>query len=175
MKRSFLVLIVFLSGLYQFATAQPYKTAAEYHSFILNEQLKVVNTIIDFSNKFNLKDSLLLSNYNNTKAILKKSLENIKKLPPYLGDSEMKDAALPLFEMYYNAMDVEYGEIISLFIKKDLGKRTQERVNYLLNSINEREKKLDDRLIEAQANFAKKYNLEVKNNQLQHKVNSLGK
>jgi len=50
-------------------------------------------------------------------------MENIQKLPPYNGDSELKDAALPLFEMYFNAMDVEYREIVDLLLRKILGKR----------------------------------------------------
>jgi len=175
MKPPFLLFFILLTGLHFHATAQQFKTPVAYHSYILNEQQKVINTIINFSNQFNSKDSVLLANYDKTKAILKKSWENIQKLPPYNGDSELKDAALPLFEMYFNAMDVEYREIVDLFIKKDFGKKTQERVNFLLNSINEREKILDARLIVAQANFAKKYNLDIQNNQLQQKVNSIGK
>ena len=175
MKKTFLLLVILLSGLQQLVIAQQFKTPIDYHNYILNEQQKIVNAIISFSNQFNSKDSILLANYNSTKGVIKKSCENIQKLPAYNGDSEMKDAALPLFEMYFNAMDVEYREIVDLFIKKDFGKKTQERVNFLLNSINEKEKKLDVRLIDAQANFAQKYKLEIQNNQLQQKVNSIGK
>ena len=175
MKKTVLLFFVLGFGLQQLAIAQQFKTPVEYHNYILNEQQKVVNAIINLSNQFNSKDSVLIAIYNNTKATLKKSLENIRNLPPYDSDNEFKDAAIPLFEMYYNTMDVEYKEIVDLFIKKDFGKKTQDRVNFLLNSINEKEQKLDDRLIEAQANFAKKYHLEIENNQLQQKVNSLGK
>jgi hypothetical protein len=175
MKKTLLLFFILVSGMLQLATAQQFKNPVEYHNYILNEQLKVVNTIISFSNQFDSKDSILIANYNKTKAILKKSWENIQNLPLYNGDSELKDAALPLFEMYYNAMEVEYSEMVEMFIKKDFGKKTQERVNILLNSINEREKKLDARLKEAQANFAKKYDLKIEDNQIQKKVNSLRK
>lgn len=175
MKKLLLLFFILLSGLQHPATAQQFKTPEAYHSFIVSEQEKVANTLIYFSKQFNSKDSILLANYNKTKAILKKSLENIRNLPPYNGDSELKDAALPLFEMYYSAMDIEYREIVYFYIKKDLGEKTQERINFLFKSIDEREKKLDEHLIEAQANFAKKYHLEIKKNQLQQKVNSLGK
>jgi hypothetical protein len=175
MKKTLLLFFMLVSGMLQLAIAQQFKTPVEYHNYILNEQLKVVNTIISFSNQFDSKDSILIANYNRTKAILKKSWENIKNLPPYNGDSELKDAAQPLFEMYYTAMDVEYSEMVDMFIKKDFGKKTQERVNILLNSINDREKKLDAHLKEAQANFAKKYDLKIEDNQVQQKVNSLGK
>lgn len=175
MKKTLIIFFILFPAMHQLAIAQTFKTPVEYHNFILNEQEKIINTIINFSNQFNTNDSTLLVNYNNTKSILKKSLERLQKLPEYNGDSEMRDAAIPLFEMYYDAMDVEYKEMVDLFIKKDFGKKTQERVNFLLNSINEREKKLDVRLIDAQTNFAKKYNLNIQNNQLQQKVNNLGK
>jgi hypothetical protein len=175
MKKQLIIFSVFLFGSLHFAIAQQFKTPVDYHNYIVNEQLIVVNAIINFSNQFNAKDSILLTNYNHTKAILKKSMDNIKKMPVYNGETELKNAAVPLFEMYYNAMDVEYREIVDLFIKKDFGKKTQERVNFLLKSINERENVLDATLSEAQANFAKKYNLQIESNQVQQKVNSLGK
>ena len=175
MKKTIFLFFILTIGSFQIATAQLYKTPVEYHNYILNEQQKVVNAIINLSNQFNSKDSVLIDIYNKTKASLKSSFENIRNLPPYGSDHELRDAAIPLFEMYYNTMVVEYKEIVDLFIRKDFGKKTQERVNFLLNSINEREQKLDEQLIKAQSDFAKKYHLEIENNQLQQKVNSLGK
>lgn len=174
MKRYFLLIFLFFNSTSPALFAQQFKTPVEYNQYIVNEQQKVVNIMISFSNKFNTTDSLLMVNYNYTKNELKKVLENIRKLPPYEGDESLKNAALPLFELYYSAMDIEYKEIVSLFIKKDFGNKTQERVNSLLQSINEREKLLDVKFKQAQTDFAKKYDLKIENNQLQQEVNKLG-
>ena len=91
------------------------------------------------------------------------------------SNTELRDAAIPLFELYYSAMNIEYQEMVDFYIKKDFSKNAKERVTLLLNSINEREKKLDYRLVQAQSDFAKQYNLDIKKNPTQQKVNQLKK
>lgn len=164
-----------ISAMIGLAKAQSFNTAVDYHNYILAEQEKVVSAVIEFSNHFNSNDSILLENYQNTKSNIKSALEDIRHMPPFESDSSFRDACIPLFELYYSAMDVEYREMVDLFIKKDFSKKTQDRVTFLLNSINEREKKLDYRMKQAQADFAQKFNLDIKTNPVQNRVNELKK
>ena len=119
MKKTILLFFILITGVNYHASAQQFKTALDYHNYVAREQENVVNAVIYFTNHFNSKDSVLLDNYSKTKDILKKSWEHIQKMPSYEGDSELLNAAIPLFEMYYSTMNIEYHEMVDLFIKKD--------------------------------------------------------
>jgi hypothetical protein len=175
MNKTLFLFFILFAGRQSYVSAQQFETPVDYHNYIVGEQEKVVNAVIGFSKHFDSKDSVLLDNYAKTKAILRKSWENVKMMPPYDSSTELRDAAIPLFEMYYNAMNIDYQEIVDLYIKKDFSKKSKDRVTLLINSINEREKKLDYLLVKAQSDFAAKYNLDVQKNPVQQKVNDLKK
>jgi hypothetical protein len=175
MKKTIFLLFMLFTAKQSYVSAQQFESPVDYHNYIVSEQEKVVNAVIAFTKHFDTKDSILLDNYAKTKAILKKSLDDVKMMPPYDSNTELRDAVIPLFEMYYSAMNIEYQEMVDLYIKKDFSKKSKDRVIVLINSINEREKKLDYRLGKAQSDFAAMFNLDVKKNPVQQKVNELRK
>jgi hypothetical protein len=175
MKKTALLIIFLITAVYNSALSQQFETPMDYNNYIVSQQEKIVNAILYFNKHFKSADSILLDNYAKTKAILKESWENVKMMPPYDSSTVLRDAAINLFEMYYNAMNIDYQEMVDFYIKKDFTKKTQERVTFLLNSINEKEKQLDYLLVRAQSEFAQKYQLDVQKNPVQQKVNELKK
>jgi hypothetical protein len=103
-------------------------------------------------------------------------IDEIKGMPPYKGDSSLRDAAVNTFGFYKKVFENDYKQIIRL--NKDGESMTEEgaaKVNSIVEDISKEEEKLDKAFHNAQKEFADKNNMKLMENSMQKKMNELNK
>jgi len=86
-------------------------------------------------------------------------------MPPYKGDSSLRDAAINSFIFYKRVFNQDYMEIISIR-KKEPGMTDADmaRINQILENIREQEEGLFRTFRQAQIDFAAEHRMELKEN-----------
>jgi hypothetical protein len=151
-----------------------YKSPVQYNDYIVGRQTNLMKKFIDFSkvSQINLDSAeKMLDGY-----IIEMStmIDEIKGMPPYKGDSSLRDAAVRTFGFYKKIFENDYKQIIRL--NKDGESITEEesaKVNSIVDDISKEEEKLDKAFHNAQKEFASKNNMKLMENTMQKKVNEL--
>ena len=146
--RKFLVIIVILvCGI--IACNQPakgrngvsYKSAVQYNDYIVGRQSKLMQHILDFTKaaEINLDSAeKMLVNYTNETA---KTIEEIKGMPAYKGDTSLRDAAVRSFSFYKDVFQNDYSRIITIRKKGvDMTSEDIEEMQNIVGKITREEK-----------------------------------
>lgn len=138
--------------------------AITYNDALVNQQEKVIqneSALIEAISK-NTPDKLD-SSCNDLLNQIKESADVVQKMEAFDGKTDMKDAALKVFEAYKDAAENDYIELINLAKTPDT-LYTQETDNKVIDL----SKKIDDKLLKAidafrakQKEFAEKYKFEL--------------
>src|SRR5687767_7568825 len=102
-----------------------YKSAVQYNDYIVNRQTILIKNLRDFSNVANRNlDSaeVKLRLYADATS---KMIEEIKGMPPYKGDSGLRDAAIRSFSFYKKVFENDYIDILQIK-KKGLTKTDED-------------------------------------------------
>ena len=150
-------------------------TPVEYNDAIIGEQTKITKAMIEMANYFapDIEKSELLR-----KELVKQcdaSIAALKKLPAYEGDTKFRDAGVNLFQFYKEISAKEYKEMIDILRKENIQTSDIDRLTVLEEQISKREQPLDEAFQKAQEAFAKKHNLSLYENEVQDKIDQLGK
>jgi hypothetical protein len=153
-----------------------YKSPVQYNDYIVGRQTTLMKNIVDFSkvSQVNLDSAeKMLDGY-----VIETStmIDEIKGMPPYKGDSSLRDAAVNTFGFYKKVFENDYKQIIRL--NKDGESMTEEgaaKVNSIVEDISKEEEKLDKAFHNAQKEFADKNNMKLMENSMQKKMNELNK
>jgi hypothetical protein len=178
--RQFLCLMLFLMFLISCkhnttTTAESkYRTAVSYNDAIVGQQSKILNQIFQFVEVSDASlDSAdhLLDTYGKE---LEGIILDVKSMPPFKGDSSLRDAAISSFGFYRKIMGNEYKDIVRL--RKEGANETKEGVEKLrdiVQHITDEEEGYDKNFRLAQQGFAKKYNITLTDNDMQKKIDKL--
>jgi hypothetical protein len=151
-----------------------YKSATDYNDFIVNRQTTIMKNVVEFvdASKTDLDSaSALLDVY---VADIDKMISEIREMPPYKGDSTLRDAAVNSFAFYKQIFSNEYKDLLRL--RKSGEAETQEGVdemNRIVDKITRDEEKYDKAFHNAQRDFAKKNNMRLKDNEMQKEIDKL--
>ncbi len=151
-----------------------YKTAVSYNDAIVGQQTKILKQIFQFVEVSDASlDSAdhLLDTYGKE---LEGIILNVRSMPPFKGDSSLRDAAISSFGFYRKIMGNEYKAIIRL--RKEGANETEEGVEKLrdiVQHITDEEAGYDKNFRLAQQAFAKKYNITLTDNDMQKKIDKL--
>lgn len=145
-----------------------YKTPVQYNDYIVSRQTRIMQNIMKFAEvaqtDLDSADHLL------DKYVVEtgKMITEIKGMPPYKGDSSLREAATGIFGFYREIFDKDYRDILHLRSEQD-GTSTdiETRINDIVKKIEEEEKGYDDRFQKAQQNFARKNNMKLAENKMQ--------
>lgn len=138
---------------------ETYKSATEYNDYIVSRQTILKKVKMDFEK---IADSDLdsagkmLNNY-----VMKTStmVKEISSMPPYKGDSTLRDAAAGIFGSYNKIFGEDYKNILHLRSEQDgTSTEIEERINQLNIKIEGEDKNLDNLFQNAQKVFAQKHN-----------------
>jgi hypothetical protein len=149
-----------------------YKDAVEYNDYIVGRQSKIVQDVMDFLKATEVSlDSAktMLSKYPAKVDVL---IQDVKGMPPYKGDSVLRNTAIDLFGFYKKIFENEYKQIIDIRISGNSG--TEEGVaemERLAKNVTTEEEKYDKAFHNAQADFADKNKISLKKNEMQEKFN----
>lgn len=143
--------------------SQTAESPGAYATRLSNEYIEVSNRNLEYLQYSVHSDDIALIEQKRLALIqqIQKSYNNVKAIPPYQGDSRLRDEMLAVFEAYMESFKVEFKQVNLL---KQNSKASFEAMEQYLNASNEAEKKLDiasSRAIAAQVAFARKYNIKL--------------
>lgn len=152
-----------------------YKNPAEYNDYIVSRQSTLVRAMLEFDklSKDDLDAAVNLLNRNAQDAEL--IIIEVKGMPPYKGDSSLRDAAVNLFSFYKRLYSVTYPQMIA--IRKKGEAITDEDIAEIVrlsDKVTSEEEGLDKTLLEAQELFAQRNNMKLQENAIQRKVDKKG-
>jgi hypothetical protein len=153
-----------------------YKSPVQYNDYIVGRQTTLMKNIVDFSkaSEVNLDSAgKMLDSY-----VIETSnmINEIKGMPPYNGDSSLRDAAVRTFSFYKKVFEDDYKQIIRLNIDGESNtEEGTEKIKKIIEDISKEEEKLDKAFHNAQREFANKNNMKLMENTMQKKVNDLNK
>ena len=153
-----------------------YKTAVQYNDYIVGRQTTLMKNIVTFGamaqKDLDSAGKLLDIFARETVGYIKE----IKGMPPYKGDSSLRDAAVNTFTFYKKVFDTDYRQIIE--INKSGESATEEgaaKVNKIVADITKEEAEFDKFFHNAQRNFAETNNMKLIENSMQKKVDEMSK
>lgn len=164
------LILLFVGLLFAFEfKAQNFKTAVEYNDYIVQQQNLIGTQIIKFNEEMGKEGATATSvqpYYEKLLSINKTAIENVSKMPGFENNVALRDAVLELLKFYERTFSVDYKKIIDLVFSKNLDDAAIGEINRLLEKITSEEKPYDEKFAAAQASFAKQYNFELIENEL---------
>lgn len=151
-----------------------YKSPVEYNDYIVTKQAGVIKKVLNFS-------KVSQTNLDSAEAMLDGFIKDvdglitdIKGMPPYKGDSSLRDASVSLFKFYKRTFDKEYRDIIHLRKEQDgTSVEIEDRIQALAKGVTEEEKELESKFKVAQKKFAESNNMRIRENELQKEIDKL--
>ncbi|MFH0893455.1 MAG: hypothetical protein V2A54_03375 [Bacteroidota bacterium] len=157
--------------------AEPrFASATEYNAFIIGEQTKIINTILDLSASFEKdEEKVIRDKYAAFGKQTNLSLEEVKKLEAYNGNTEFREAAIKLFGFYKEIYDKDYKTLIDIVCLKDKAtKKDLKKLDKIVEDVTLKEKEFDSLFASAQNKFAAQNNMKIKKNEIQDKIDNMG-
>jgi hypothetical protein len=169
------IMLLFVIALSSAVSAQTFTNAVDYNDHIVGLQNEIGLKMIAFNEQVS-------SEYANTESVmpyyddlLKTTQDVIKKLEkvkPFEKNVELKNAAMDLFRYYETTISVDYKEMIQLIFGGELDEAAMTRVQELLVKVTEAEAVVDTKFKSAQEAYAKKYNIDLEENELQQEIDA---
>ena len=147
-----------------------YKSAVQYNDYIVGRQTKLMQHVLDFAKAAAIDlDSAetMLAEYTSETAV---TIEDIKGMPAYKGDTSLRDAAVRSFSFYKNVFQNDYTRILQIRKKGDeMTNEEMEEMKSIVDKITREEEGFDKSFHNAQKNFADKNNMKLAENEMQKK------
>lgn len=151
-----------------YAQVKTFSTAVAYNDFIVAEQIKIGESIKSFISIFtNSTDTIEI--HSARKAISTQadsSVNQLKQLSAFKGDTALKKTAMRLFTFYSGIAANEYKQLVWVIFdtKKTNGEKNKKQQE-IVKAITEKEAFYDKNFQDAQKAFAKKNNIDLKENE----------
>jgi hypothetical protein len=147
-----------------------YKSAVQYSDYIVGRQTKLMQNILDFSkaaeNDLDSAQKMLNKYIDETT----KTIEEIKGMPAYKGDTSLRDAAVGSFGFYKSVFQNDYSRIIQIRKKgADMTNEDIKEMSDIVEKITKEEEGFDKRFHNAQKNFADNNHMKLMENDMQKK------
>ena len=149
-----------------------YKSAVQYNDYIVSRQTKLMQNVLDFVKvtETNLDSAeKMLVNYTGETAT---TIEDIKGMPAFKGDTSLRDAAVRIFSFYKNVFQNDYSRIINIRKKGDeMTTEDIDEMEKIVDKITREEEGFDKSFHNAQKSFADKNHMKLSENEMQKKFN----
>jgi len=151
-----------------------YKSASQYNDYIVSRQTTIMKKVVDFVQVSQTDlDSAekMLDKYITD---IDRIISDIQAMPPYKGDSTLRDAAVGSFSFYKKIFGNEYKQLIN--IRRSGEAETEEgaaEMEKIVEFITKEEEKYDKAFHNAQKDFADKNNMRLTENEMQKKIDKL--
>jgi hypothetical protein len=156
------------------ANGEVYKSAVQYNNYIVNRQSTIMKDIMEFAqaSRTNLDSAgKMLDKYIVDIDVM---ITGIKGMPPYKGDSSLRDAATSSFTFYKRIFGNEYKRLIDIRLN---GTNATEgevaEMNGIVSQIAKDEESYDKIFHNAQKDFAEKNNMSLEENEMQKKIEKM--
>lgn len=143
-----------------------YKNPSQYNDYIVNRQTDLMKKVADFSRvaEYSIDSAAtMLPSFAAQTGVM---IEEIKGMPPYKGDSTLREAAIRSFSFYKRVFEEDYADIIRIRQKGDLTQDDVDEMERIVKKITREEEGYDQAFQNAQRAFAKQNNMKLRDNPL---------
>lgn len=165
----FFLLLLFLNGCES-------KDPSVYNDAIITEQEMVTKSMLQLMETFPSDSSELMEGaYLRLVEQVSMSIDSIKSMGDFEGDTHFRDTAIELFEFYDKVIENEMREMLTILQKgKDnITPEDVERLTELQQQMSKEEQIHDLEFSNAQKEFADKFGLELTRGEIQDKIDNL--
>ncbi|MGL4599676.1 MAG: LIC11966 family surface protein [Bacteroidia bacterium] len=160
MKQAIFLFLFAVSSAIQAQTgANPtFTQATDYNDYIVSRQMNVgqcMNRMIALLNDTTKTQTEAEQLRYELQGEVAQYRDQIKAMPAWNGSSEFRNAALDLFQFYYEMFSLEYAKVIPLLDSDPYTETEQKRVEDIFAAVSDREKILDAKFLGMQESFAK--------------------
>lgn len=153
-----------------------YNTPAQYNDYIVNKQGEIMKDIMVFGETLASDPKGLLEKLPVYASEAETVVNDIKGMPAYSGNTEMRDEAVKLFSFYVDIFKNEYREMAQLSVTLDgqpANAEQTQQFNAFVAQVTKKEEPLDKSFQKAQRDFAKKHNMRMFENDMQKQIDNL--
>jgi hypothetical protein len=150
-----------------------YKNAVQYNDYIVGRQTKLMKNVLAFGKvaDYNLDSAeVMLTDFVDE---TDKMITDIKGMPPYKGDSTLRDAAINSFTFYKRVFGKDYVDLLHIRKRGELGESDVTEMQGIVDKISKEEEGYDDAFHRAQRDFAKKHNMKLRENEMQQEFDKI--
>ncbi|MBI5326175.1 MAG: hypothetical protein HZB41_13045 [Ignavibacteriae bacterium] len=150
----------------------------EYNDSIIGFQEKVIKKVLDFSQNFQMLDTVQRqAKLNDILNEIDNALTILKQLPPFYGNSRLKEAAIKWFDFYKSSFDNEYREILNIAKKPEteISENDIMRMEELSKRVATKELEIHKDFESIQQEFYKQFNIQGRQNELNNEIEKSGK
>ncbi len=139
-----------------------FHTPVEYHDFIVDQQNVIIRQMLKLNELYDSgSEQSIRIRFDSLQASSKQCLTNIRDLSAYEKDSTLKLDALALFRFYNAVFNNEYPRMLQIFLKGELASESEvKELNAIVESVGQRERVLQEKLINSQTRFSGKHEFE---------------
>lgn len=169
------IMLLFVLATTGAVSAQTFTNAIDYNDHIVELQNEIGYKMIAFNNEVSSETATAASVkpfYDDLLKTTRAVIVKLEKVKPFEKNVELKTSAMELFRFYETTISVEYKEMIELIFGEDLDEAALERVQELLVKVTEAEQVVDAKFKTAQEAYAKKYNIDLEENELQEEIDA---
>ena len=153
-----------------------FSNAVDYNDFIFKEQEGIVNSAMSLSEALQSGRSDIINiKYKKFGSQAKHSLDNVKLMDAFNGNTSLRDEATRLFQFYFSLYQNEYKEMIRIILKNDniSTKSDKLRLSEIQQQVAIKESRLDSAFAIEQSKFAVANNMQIMQSEMQNKIDSL--
>ena len=148
-----------------------YKSAVQYNDYIVGRQTILMKNIIAFGEMAQPKPDSAKKMLDVYAKETINFIKEIKGMPPYKGDSSLRDAAINSFTFYKRVFEDDYKQILQ--INENMTEEGSVEVKKIVEDLGKEEEKFDKAFHNAQKDFADKNNMKLMENKMQKEVDKL--
>jgi len=165
----FLLLLIVACGKKEFSVITPegqkLEGPAAYNDYLVSEQNLIIQRFSALNKAYESYDKDKIEGAR--EALLHEIdgvIANVEKLPPYEGDTELRDAALEMFQYYRQLTEKELKEIGDLLSKGEnqITEADIDEMDRLYNRFRKEIKSYEINFADAQRAFANKYGMKIR-------------
>lgn len=152
-----------------------YKSAIQYNDYIVDRQTTLIKNVIEFGKVVDISLDSAETMLKTSARQAERMIGELRGMPPYKGDSALRDAAVRSFTFYKKVFEKDYMDILNIR-RKGAGNLTEEDVteaSRIIDKISKEEEGFDAEFHKAQANYAKKHKMKLMDNKMQKEIDKL--
>lgn len=155
------------------ANGVTYNNPQDYNDYIINKQTKIAKNLMAFGNAVNTDPKGTITSLDGYAKETQKDIEDVKGMPVYKGNSELRDAAVALFGFYERLFKEDYkkiAEVRAAAPDNNLTEAQAQEINQVTEKLSADEVTFDNRFQKAQRAFAKEHKMRLLENELQSEI-----
>lgn len=153
-----------------------YKSPVQYNDYIVGRQATLMKNIIAFGKMAQINPDSAGKMLDIYAGETTNFITEIKGMPPYKGDSSLRDAAINTFIFYKKVFEDDYRQILQINKEgENMTEQSAAKLKGIVEDLSKEEEKFDKAFHNAQVDFAQRNKMKLIDNEMQKKVDEMKK